>query len=99
MQVEYPSNERGQGTFGHFALAFDDASEVAGSLDDDACIVLEIHQVERSFHVPLSRPSRDSPDTSFGGERTYPRRMVKSLWAMVQGDPVLCARVNGWLSP
>jgi hypothetical protein len=24
--------------------------------------------------------------------------MVKSLWAMVQGDPVFMRRVNGWLA-
>lgn len=27
---------------------------------------------------------------------TYDDRMIKSLWASVQGDPVFMRRVNGW---
>src|SRR5689334_2340263 len=31
-------------------------------------------------------------------ERRGPVSAVKSLWAMVQGDPVFMRRVNGWLT-
>src|SRR5918996_4273496 len=35
--------------------------------------------------------------TANGGS-TAPMNVVKSLWALVQGDPVFMRRINGWLT-